>query len=166
MTTTARSRRFTKGILALPEFLKKNNYRNLTSVTDTAFQFGHGLELSFFGQLQQEPDTAKEFSNHMSVYAQGRMRWMDPGLYPVQEPLVDGASVGEQDVLLVDMGGSIGHDLSAFRRKWPNVPGRLVLQDLPEVVCSAKDLDPSIEVTAHDFFTEQPVKGIEMTIPA
>ncbi|KAJ5811456.1 Winged helix-turn-helix transcription repressor DNA-binding [Penicillium riverlandense] len=101
----------------------------------------------------------------MSVYAQGRMRWMNPGFYPVQEQLVDGAPIGDQDVLLVDMGGSIGHDLSEFRRRWPNVPGRLVLQDLPEVVCSAKDLDPSIEVTAYDFFTELPIKGIEMTSP-
>ncbi|KAJ5811455.1 hypothetical protein N7474_007756 [Penicillium riverlandense] len=43
------TRRFTKGILALPEFLKKNNYRNPTSATDTAFQLGHSLELNFFG---------------------------------------------------------------------------------------------------------------------
>lgn len=84
---------------------------------------------------------------------------MDPGFYPVQERLVDGVTIGEDDVLLVDLGGSFGHDLSDFRRKWPGLPGRLVLQDLPEVVVSVKDLHPTIEVTAHDFFTEQPVKG-------
>lgn len=112
--------------------------------------------------MQEEADTAKQFNNHMSVYAQGRMRWMDPGFYPVQERLVDGIAIGDQDALLVDMGGSFGHDLSDFRRKWPNVPGRLVLQDLPEVVSSVKDLHPSIEVTAHDFFTEQPVKGTDI----
>lgn len=34
-----------------------------------------------------------------------------------------------------------------------------MLQDLPEVISAVKDLHPSIEITAHDFFTEQPVKA-------
>ncbi|OQE29095.1 hypothetical protein PENFLA_c004G01297 [Penicillium flavigenum] len=151
--------RFTKGIMALPAFLKKNNYQNPTSPTDTAFQMGYETDMGFFGHVQQEPLTAKQFNNHMSVYAQGRVRWMDPGFYPVQEQLIDGVTIGEDNVLLVDVGGSFGHDLSDFRRKWPGLPGRLVLQDLPEVVASVKDLHPSIEVTSHDFFTEQPVSG-------
>ncbi|KAJ5189077.1 Winged helix-turn-helix transcription repressor DNA-binding [Penicillium cf. griseofulvum] len=153
------TRRFTKGIMALPAFLKKNKYQNPSSPTDTAFQMGYETNMGFFGHVQQEPITAKQFNNHMSVYAQGRVRWMDTGFYPVQEQLVDGVTIGQDDVLLVDVGGSFGHDLSDFRRKWPGAPGRLVLQDLPEVVASVKDLHPSIEVTSHDFFTEQPVKG-------
>ncbi|OJI98866.1 hypothetical protein ASPVEDRAFT_50464 [Aspergillus versicolor CBS 583.65] len=151
--------RFTLGILALPAFLEKTNYRNPTSATDTAFQLGYKTDMGFFGHLQQEPITARRFNNHMGVYAQGRARWMDPGFYPVQEQLIEGTDFGKEDVLLVDVGGSFGHDLLDFRRKWPSVPGRLVLQDLPEVVSSVKDLDPSIDVTAHDFFTEQPIKG-------
>ncbi|OQE47057.1 hypothetical protein PENCOP_c001G01827 [Penicillium coprophilum] len=153
------TRRFTKGIMALPAFLKKNKYQNPTSPTDTAFQMGYETDMGFFGHVQKEPITAKQFNNHMSVYAQGRVRWVDPGFYPVQEQLVDGVTIGKDDVLLVDVGGSFGHDLSDFRRKWPGAPGRLVLQDLPEVVVSVQDLHPSIEVTGHDFFTEQPVKG-------
>ncbi|BCS20287.1 uncharacterized protein APUU_20719A [Aspergillus puulaauensis] len=151
--------RFTLGILALPAFLEKTNHRNPTNATDTAFQLGYKTDMGFFSHLQQEPITARRFNNHMGVYAQGRARWTDPGFYPVQEQLVEGTTLGEEDVLLVDVGGSFGHDLLDFRRKWPSVPGRLVLQDLPEVVSSVKDLHPSIDVTAHDFFTEQPVKG-------
>jgi hypothetical protein len=147
------------GILALPEFLEKTNYRNPTSATDTAFQLGYKTDMGFFGHVQQEPITATRFNNHMGVYAQGRVRWMDPGFYPVYEQLIAGKEVKDDDVLLVDVGGSFGHDLSDFRRKWPDVPGRLVLQDLPEVVKSVRDLHPTIDVTAHDFFTEQPVKG-------
>lgn len=161
-TNKIRTRRFTKGIMALPDFLKKTNYQNPTSPTDTAFQMGYETDMGFFGYVQQEPLTAKQFNNHMSVYAQGRVRWMDPGFYPVQEQLIDGVTIGGDDVLLVDVGGSFGHDISDFRRKWPGVPGRLVLQDLPEVVVSVKDLHPSIDVTGHDFFTEQPVKGTEI----
>jgi hypothetical protein len=84
---------------------------------------------------------------------------MDQGFYPVMERLVEGAGIEDQDVLLVDMGGSIGHDLSEFRRKWPDAPGRLVLQDLPQVIQGAKGLHSSIELMAHDFFREQPIKG-------
>lgn len=151
--------RFTMGILALPTFLEKTKYRNPTSATDTAFQLGYNTDKGFFGHLQQEPITAKRFNNHMGVYAQGRARWMDPGFYPVRERLIDGAAIKQDDVLLVDVGGSFGHDLLDFRRKWPHIPGRLVLQDLPEVISAVKDLHPSIEITAHDFFTEQPVKA-------
>lgn len=145
--------------MAIPEFLKKTNYRNPTSPTETAFQLGYDTDLSFFGHVQKEPLTAKQFNNHMAAYSQGRVRWSDGGFYPVQKQLVDNTAIGNQDVLLVDMGGSFGHDLSHFRRKWPRVPGRLILQDLPEVVASVNGLHPSIEVTGHDFFTEQPVKG-------
>ncbi|KAL3489187.1 S-adenosyl-L-methionine-dependent methyltransferase [Aspergillus germanicus] len=151
--------RFTMGILALPEFLEKTNYRNPTSATDTAFQLGYKTDMGFFGHVQQEPITATRFNNHMGVYAQGRVRWMDPGFYPVYEQLIVGTDITDDDGLLVDVGGSFGHDLSDFRRKWPDVPGRLVLQDLPEVVKPVKDLHSTIDVTAHDFFTEQPVKS-------
>lgn len=95
----------------------------------------------------------------MAIPAQGRVRWMDEGFYPVQRQLIDGTGIANQDVLLVDMGGSFGHDLAEFCRKWPNVPGRLVLQDLPEVVSFVNGLHPSIEVMSHDFFTYQPVQG-------
>ncbi|CAG8892072.1 unnamed protein product [Penicillium egyptiacum] len=126
------------------------------------FLLGHETEMGSFGHVQQEPLTAKQSNNHMSVYARCRVRWMDPGFYPVQEQLIAGVTISEDDVLLVDVAGSFGHDLSDFRRKWPGLPGRLVLQDLPEVMVSVKDLHPSIEVTSHDFFTERPVKGTEI----
>lgn len=144
----------------MPEFLKKTNYANPTSPTDTPYHLGHDTNLTIFEEIQQDPVLSRQFNNHMAAYAQGRYRWMDHGFYPVQKQLIDGTSISDQDVLLVDVGGSFGHDLLDFRRKWPDVPGRLVLQDLPEVVASVQNLDePSIDVMGHDFFTEQPVKG-------
>ena len=90
---------------------------------------------------------------------------MDVGFYPVPS-LVEGTGISDDDVLIVDIGGGMGHDLSEFRRKWRNVPGRLVLQDLPEVIEQAKtmELHSSIQPTVHDFFTEQPVKGINAPV--
>lgn len=96
----------------------------------------------------------------MSAYHQGRPSWMDIGFYPIQERLIDGAKTGADDVLIVDVGGNKGHDLEEFTHKWPNTPGRLILQDQPSVISEITSLNPPIEPMVHDFFTEQPVKGL------
>lgn len=150
----------TAGVEALPAYLKKTNYRNPSDGSNTAFQLGFRTSLHFFEYLKENPMYASQFNNHMSAYHQGRPSWMDVGFYPVPK-LIEGADHGEDGVLIVDVGGSVGHDLSEFRRKWPDAPGKLVLQDLPDVIEQAKttDLHPSIVPMAHDFFQEQPVKG-------
>jgi hypothetical protein len=109
--------------------------------------------------MKENPEAASQFNNHMSAYHQGRPSWMDVGFYDVPSLF---SNVTQDDALLVDVGGSVGHDLSEFRRKWSDAPGRLVLQDLPDVIAQAKtgQLHSSIEAMEHDFFTEQPIKGI------
>ena len=41
--------------------------------------------------------------------------------------------------LIVDIGGSIGTDAIEFRRRYPDQPGRVVLQDLAAVIASARE---------------------------
>jgi hypothetical protein len=116
--------------------------------------------MNFFEHLQSKPPHGELFNYHMGGYRQGRPSWMDPGFYPVQERLVEGfdSSNGEA-ALLVDIGGSIGHDLDEFHNKFPEAPGRLVLQDLPKVIGQITELNPKIERQSYDFHEEQPVKG-------
>lgn len=90
---------------------------------------------------------------------QGRVSWMDPGFYPVEEALAAGFDMRYSPTLLVDVGGGNGHDLEEFREKHPKVQGGLVLQDLPEVINDITALDASIQRMPHDFTTLQPVKG-------
>jgi hypothetical protein len=121
-------------------------------------QLGYNTDLHFFDYLAANPGYAARFMSLMSVYRQGRPTWMDPTGYPVQERLIDGHDPNTP--LLVDVGGSTGHDLEAFIRKFPNTRGKFVLQDRLEVIEQArKHLSPQIEPMVHDFFTEQPVKG-------
>ncbi|KAI9925332.1 hypothetical protein ASPWEDRAFT_62821 [Aspergillus wentii DTO 134E9] len=150
------TRSLTAGIRALPAHLHDNNYINPTSYTDSAHERGYNTSLTFWEALKRDPLIAKQFSNHMAMYGVGRPSWMDVGFYPVQR-LLDG--VKHDDTLLVDVGGSIGHDILEFQRKWPNAPGRLVLQDLDAVLSKIDSIHPRIEVMPHDFFTPQPVKG-------
>lgn len=84
---------------------------------------------------------------------------MDADFFPVQERLVKGAKSEDDAVFVVDIGGSIGHDLADFAKKHPNTPGRLVLQDLPVVLGQIESLDDTIERMAYDFYTEQPLLG-------
>ena len=76
----------------------------------------------------------------------------------------------ESEVFMVDVGGGYGHDLSAFADKFPSKPIRMILQDLPGVVQEGKEqrrkagqtLDSRVELSSHDFFQEQPIKGAQI----
>lgn len=97
------------------------------------------------------------FNAFMSAQLETRKPWFET--FPVQDILLDGASTNPNDVLLLDVGGGEGHDVEAFHRSFPNVPGKLVLQDLPPTIDNIKSLDAVIERQKHDFFQEQPIKG-------
>ncbi|RYP27378.1 hypothetical protein DL768_011246 [Monosporascus sp. mg162] len=80
-----------------------------------------------------------------------------PVLCSMTGRLIDGFEGDDGAAFLVDIGGSIGHDIQEFLHKYPSPPGRLILQDLPVVIGQIKSLDEKIERMGYDF-TEQPVK--------
>lgn len=82
--------------------------------------------------------------------------WYD--IYPVQR-LFGHAMPYKDTVFLVDIGGNQGHDLSKFRRECGHLPGKMVLQDLPNVVEGVDGKDAGIEVMGYNFMDTQPVKG-------
>ena len=89
---------------------------------------------------------------------------MDPDFYPVEHNLVKDANIQDDAVFLVDIGGGKGHDLQELCRKYPELPGKLVLQDLKGVIIEAEaaavGLDKRITTMEHDFFTRQPIIGM------
>ncbi|KAK4456335.1 S-adenosyl-L-methionine-dependent methyltransferase [Cladorrhinum samala] len=149
-----------KCVSTLPSYARQTGYRTPTSMLDGNLQFAHGTKLNMFEWLMANPPAGECFNLHMSGYAHGRPRWVDPGFYPVKERLLDGyVSGGSSSALLVDVGGGLGHDISNFLAKHPECKGRLVLQDLEPVISQISALDARIEPTVHDFHAEQPVKG-------
>ena len=141
------------------EWEEKRGWKTPKSMTDGPYQYAYDTELNFFAYLQANPPYGEQFNYHMGGYRQGRPAWMDAGFYPVKENLIDGFDNSQDSALLVDIGGSIGHDLQEFHRKHPDAPGRLVLQDLPAVIGQIVQLDEKVERMEYDFYTEQPVKG-------
>ncbi|PYH85720.1 methyltransferase [Aspergillus uvarum CBS 121591] len=85
-----------------------------------------------------------------------RPSWLE--WFPVQEPLIEGYQKGDSDVLLVDVAGRRGHDIAAFQTKFPDAPGRLVLEDLSQVLESAV-VHPKIDHISFDLFKPQPIQG-------
>ena len=78
---------------------------------------------------------------------------------PVQAVLLNDFNAEEKAVLPVDVGGGRGHDLEAFKEAFPHQEGRLIVQDLPDVVDDIRQPVPGVEAMKHNFFTPQPVKG-------
>lgn len=110
-----------------------------------------------FEWLQEHPREMGSFANHMAGYAGDRGSWLD--VYP-GERLIEGARL--EGVFIVDVGGGMGHDIDKICQRYPTVPGRLVVQDLPIVIEEARGkLDSRIEAMSHDFTTPQPLKGLK-----
>lgn len=104
---------------------------------------------------------AEAFHNHMRFKTLG-LKWHEM-LNITQSVFGDYTASGNDDVLMVDVGGSSGHDLVGFRSNHPDTPGRLVLQDLPEAIEAAKAASElqakGIEAVEHDFFTPEDIRG-------
>lgn len=84
--------------------------------------------------------------------------WIDK--YPVEEKL-GSLTTSADDAVLVDIGGGFGQQAIAFRAKYKDLPGRVVVQDIPSTLAGAQPV-PGVEFTAHDFFTEQTIKGAKL----
>lgn len=79
-------------------------------------------------------------------------------LFPFEEELKK-FKTDDNTVLLIDIGGGVGHVAKQIRALAPNIPGKIILQDRPQVLREIADPLPGIEKMEYDFFTPQPIKG-------
>lgn len=109
-----------------------------------------------FNELAKFPWRAERFAGAMSYRATAKGDHVSH--------LLDGYPWGELgDCTVVDVGGSHGPTSIALAERFPNLV--CIVQDLPGTVagCSVlPELEGRLEFMAHDFFTEQPVKGAEI----
>jgi len=158
-------------------FATKSNTTTPTTVRDNPFTFAHQTGQTMFDFMAAFPRYNEQFNHHMGGYRLGRPSWFDESVYPVKSHLFssssflsdddddDGGDGGKDPVLLVDIGGNMGHDLQRFVSAFPASPakkGKLILQDQASVISAAPiaTLEKlGIICMAHDFFTPQPVRG-------
>lgn len=78
--------------------------------------------------------------------------WLDVVAFDAE--VAQGAN--PEDVIFVDVGGGNGSQCAALRKAFPELKGRVILQDRPAVLATALKVE-GMELMAHDFLTEQPV---------
>ncbi|PSK34145.1 hypothetical protein B9Z65_8471 [Elsinoe australis] len=139
----------------IPDYLRKRGYENPSNPVDAPLQDAFGTKEHFFPYISASPLLIKSFNDFMGAYRLGKQPWNE--FYPIQERLLSDSPT--DSTVLVDVGGSLGHDLIDTLKKFPQLKGRLVLQDRPEVIGSIKELTEGIEKQAHDFFTPQQVQA-------
>lgn len=147
---------------AFPEYFKKIGYKQPTSLTDGPFQDAHRTQLPFFDWLVATPPNLQHFGSFMAAYRAGKANWYDPGFYPVADRLIHGFDSSVSNILLLDVGGREGHDMTLFAAQHASHPGRIVLQDRGPVIASVAETlkaDSPFEAQARDFFTTQPIEG-------
>ena len=142
----------------LPEYFEKSGYKNPGDAYDGPFQYAMNTKLHWFEDLKAKPKEQAAFNTMMRISRVGRgEEWFD--FYPIVEKFQKEFTADKDTPLLVDIGGGLGHDLTTFQVKFPDLPGRLILQDLPAAIDDVKEIGPGIEKMKYDFFTPQPVKG-------
>jgi len=143
----------------LPQFLKETAYKNPGDepARRGPFESAFDTDLGLFQFLNQRPARLEAFNSFMEGQRRGRKAWYDN--FPAENLVGTGEDKDVASVLMVDVGGGRGHELEDFRKRYPNMAGRLILEDLPETINDIARLDESIERIEYDFFTPQPVKG-------
>ena len=131
---------------ALPNFLSEQRYQ---TETDGKFAWHKAMstELDFFPWAKQSPEKLDMFQKLMAVPRDGE--WFD--VIPFSN------DCAPERAHFVDIGGSIGHQCRRLKAKYPNLPGRVICQDLEETIKSAPP-NEGVEMMPHDFFTPEPIQ--------
>ncbi|KAI0110614.1 putative sterigmatocystin 8-O-methyltransferase precursor [Hypoxylon sp. NC0597] len=145
--------------MAFPRFLRQNGYVNPTNPSYCPWHLGHDTSLSPFPWLQSHPEHLGYFLPWMATQRDGLPIFLD---------VLDFEREFAQDTtpstpLFVDIGGAVGHQCIALKKKFPELPGRVILQEQEHVISQVKE-NPlpgfeGIEAQPYDFFTPQPIKG-------
>jgi demethylsterigmatocystin 6-O-methyltransferase len=141
-----------------PEWLKDHEYKTTwaSDEDNVAFEIHDANVWEFY---DQNPEASAIFDMAMSIQENFPPEMTPP--YPFVDNSADVRSETDA-VTLVDVGGGAGQAIGKIKQKYPNVPGKFILQDLPKTI---ENLAPDraeqlgFEPMVHNFFDPQPIKG-------
>ncbi|KAL2859635.1 O-methyltransferase-domain-containing protein [Aspergillus pseudodeflectus] len=149
--------------LKLHEFLTLNSWKTPDSTSNNPYTHAHQTNgKTMFANISTKPDRLKAFNDGMTVQAMTAIWMID--LFPFHKTF-SASDPRPTTVLAVDIGGGRGRAIARIRDLSGDVRGRFILQDQAHVIAGLERGIPStsylygIETVAHDFFTEQPVRG-------
>ena len=136
-----------------PDFLKERKYKNINNMADTVHQKAWKCDTPAFVWIQQHPEMFNHFHEYMKVQHEGLPSWLS--IYPIEAETM---GWNPEDPVFVDVGGNVGHQCAALKARFPDLPGKIILQDVPHAIEHAIPT-AGVEATVHNFFEQQPVKG-------
>ncbi|KAF2965716.1 hypothetical protein GQX73_g7861 [Xylaria multiplex] len=146
-------------INAMPRFLRENKSATLADPAHIPWYQGQDTPDPIFKWINDRPEVLRNFMGWMAGQRDGLPTFLS--VVDFEKEFASGTAASTP--VFVDVGGSLGHQCIAVRRKHPDLVGRVVLQDLPSTIekVRASPLPgfDSVEVMPHDFFTPQPLQG-------
>jgi demethylsterigmatocystin 6-O-methyltransferase len=140
-------------IFALPDFLAKNKYQDITSSVNTPLQQAFNTDQPAFAWAQTQPDLFVHFNKFMEAEQRGMRRWFD--VFPIEEK---SKNLNPDQALFVDVGGNIGHQSVALRQRLPDIKNDIIVEDMEIVIPSVIPCE-GVKTVVFDFFQPQVVKG-------
>ncbi|KAK8093327.1 S-adenosyl-L-methionine-dependent methyltransferase [Apiospora hydei] len=137
------------GFTAFHRILKKPRDSHMT-----AFKLGQHTEEDFYTWLETHPANQAAFHRFMEAQFASLPTWLD--VFDFKTEL--GRDAAPTDIMFVDVGGGNGSQCAGLRKVWPDMPGKMILQDKPQVLEKVLRVE-GMEVMGHDFLTEQPVRA-------
>ncbi|KAK7737525.1 hypothetical protein SLS63_002654 [Diaporthe eres] len=117
---------------ALPQFLRDNEYKNPTNPDHLAWHAGHKTELNAFPWLLSHPRQMEVFMQAMATLRDGMPNWFD--LVDFRQEILHGHDTDPSVPLFVDVGGAMGQQSIFFKNAYPDLQGRVIVQDQAQVV--------------------------------
>jgi hypothetical protein len=71
------------------------------------------------------------FGLYMGTFTMGRKQWVN--FYPVESRMILGFDNSEDSAMMVDIGGGFGHQAKLLKDTFPEIPGKLIVQDLAQM---------------------------------
>ncbi|KAF2167807.1 hypothetical protein M409DRAFT_21955 [Zasmidium cellare ATCC 36951] len=138
---------------ATPAYLRKTGFKDMSSTANACVDL-YGVP--FWEAIARDPEQMAAFQSAMAT--QENLPPETVPQYPFSEDFSD---IAPDSVHLVDVGGGRGFALRDLLDKYPDFPGRLVLQEYPSVIEDAKkaNLSSRIDLMPHDATHPQPIKG-------
>ncbi|EHK22117.1 uncharacterized protein TRIVIDRAFT_230740 [Trichoderma virens Gv29-8] len=140
----------------LPGWLKEHKYQDVEDNTNTPLQKAHKTDLPFFSWMLTQPETLAHFNQYMSVRHTGKKQWHE--VYPLEDKI---QGLAPEQVFFVDVGGGIGTQSRALRKKYPDPKARIILEDTPDTVAQAVPF-PDVERLPQNIFDPQAIIGAKI----
>jgi hypothetical protein len=127
-------------------------------IRSTLLQHAYKTPLPAFELLSKHPTNLTYSNDYMALQRVPEFSWLT--VCPVKDVLNASGWTDQSTTkaIYVNIGGGIGHQCAQFKGKYPDLTGRVVLQDLEQSIDKALST-PGVENMVHNSFDEQPIKG-------